>query len=110
MNYPELNLLSTLAGRERKGAAIPDSAECVREREPEFLCKCCTVAFVRAWVIYRLDSVSMLSAAAAAPLLTVASVSALRRLVPPGFTCHCTHSLQSVKGISPFGHAHKFHF
>lgn len=40
MNYPELNLLSTLAGRERKRAAIPDSAECVREGEGEFLCKC----------------------------------------------------------------------
>lgn len=31
MNYPELNLLSTLAASERKRAAIPDSAECVRE-------------------------------------------------------------------------------
>lgn len=29
MNYPELNLLSTLAGRGKKKAAIPDSTESV---------------------------------------------------------------------------------
>lgn len=29
MNYPELNLLSTLAGRGEKKAAIPDSTESV---------------------------------------------------------------------------------
>lgn len=57
MNYPELNLLSTLAGRERKGAAVPDSAECVREREPEFLCKCarwrsCVHGWFTGWILF----------------------------------------------------------
>lgn len=42
-------------GRE-KGAAIPDSAECVKEWEPEFLCKCawwrsCVHGWFTGWIL-----------------------------------------------------------